>query len=141
MSYENILKAMKPGEGLTVQQQSDNYKAFSELMKEGVYIPDLLKKIDTMEKRIEALDKPKESVLDAELFSVMENSVKEDPSVLEAKAALQSAKTRVISELCMRDEQYRQLFEDYRRKVNTAYVSKKESKNVIKSGSDRPISV
>jgi len=126
MAYDNILKAVKPGEGLTVQQQSDNYKAFGEMMKDGVYIPDLLRKINDMERRIEALDKPRESVIDAELFSVMENSVKEDPTVIEAKASLQSAKTRIISELCMRDEQYRQLFEDYRRKVNAAYISKKE---------------
>ena len=39
--YNNILKALggKPSQssGLTIQQQSDNYNAFSELMKQGVY--------------------------------------------------------------------------------------------------------
>lgn len=125
--YDNILKAMNgSGNGLSTQQKADNYNAFSKLMEDNVYLPDLIKKIDDLEKKVEKLDTPKDSTIDMELFAVMESAVKDDPSVIEAKSALQSNKTRIISELCMRDESYRKAYEDYRRKVNAAYISRRE---------------
>lgn len=129
MAYDNIMKAIsggQPGEGLTTQQQADNYDMFGRMMKEGVYLPDLIKKIDGLEKRVEDLSKPKESPMDAQLFSVMEQAVRDDQSVIEARRRLQEEKTRIITELCMADEAYRRLFDSYRTAVNAAYVNKRE---------------
>ena len=126
MAYENIMKAMnKPGEGLTTKQQSDNYELFSKMMKEGVYLPDLIQKINALESKVDEMSKPKENVIDAQLFAVMEQAVREDPSVIEAKRKLQAEKTRIISELCMADENYRKLFGDYKTAVNSAYIDYK----------------
>lgn len=127
MAYENIIKAVNnPGNGLSVQQKADNYSTFSKLMEENVYLPDLIKKIDALEKKVDTMSAPKENALDAEIFAVMESTVKDDPSVAEAKSILQSNKTRIISELCMRDEGYRNAYEEYRRRVNASYIAKRE---------------
>jgi len=123
MAYENIMKAInKSGEGLTVQQQSENYEMFSKMMKEGVYLPELIQKINALETKVDEMSKPKESVIDAQLFSVMEQAVRSDPKVIEAKRKLQDEKTRIISEMCMQDESYRKLFGDYKTAVNSAYI-------------------
>jgi len=125
MAYENILKALgRSGEGLSQQQQSDNYRAFSEIMREGVYIPDMISQIDSLKARVEALEHP--NPVDAELFTVMESTVREDTDVRTAKDKLATAKTRVISELCMKDTDYRRLFEEYRTLVHTKYVERNE---------------
>jgi len=127
MAYENILKAVNSeGKALSTKQQADNYSTFSELMKQGVYLPDLLKKIDALESRVDEMSKPKENPIDAELFAVMEQAVKDDPAVVEARRKLQAEKTRVISELCMQSEAYRDAFNQYRRQVNSSYVSVRE---------------
>ena len=127
-SYDNILKALNQPQqpapaqgGLTFQQQSDNYAAFSDLMKQGVYIPDLLKRIDALEAQIKEQGQRKE-VIDADLFAVMEASVKGDDDVKAAKQRLADEKSRVISEICSRDDGYRTAMEAYRRTVNAAYI-------------------
>ena len=129
MAYENILNAVKgTGDGLTTQQKADNYNAFSKLMEQNVYIPDLVKDMETLKSRVQELEKPRTSEVDAEIFSVMEHAVKDDPDVVQAKNRLARAKTRVISELCMRDEEYRRLFDEYRTAVHTKYVGIREDK-------------
>ena len=57
----NIMKALGGSQGtatgndnngkLTLEQQSQNYNTFSELMGQGVSLPDLLKRIDDLEKQ------------------------------------------------------------------------------------------
>ena len=128
VAYDNIVKAIqgKPGDGLTPAQQADNYDLFGKMMKEGVYLPDLIKKIDGLEKRVEDLSKPKDNPIDAQLFSVMEQAVRDDPAVVEARRKLQAEKTRIISELCMQDDAYRNFFTDYKTAVNSAYIKYKE---------------
>ena len=105
--YSSILKALgkedPPQGGLSYQQQSENYSAFSDLMKQGVYIPDLLKRIETLEAQVREQGQ-KRDTLDADLFSVMESAVKGDPDVKQARQRLAEEKTRVITDLCMRDE-------------------------------------
>ena len=128
--YDNIMKALNPGDGLSTQQKADNYAAFNKMMDENVYIPDLLKKISELEQKVDAMGKPKENPIDAELFGVMEQAVKDDPKVVDAKHVLQNEKTRVISEICMRDESYRKVFDDYRRTVNQVYVTSKQDPTV-----------
>lgn len=132
MVYDNILKALSkqeepaPQAGLTFQQQSDNYAAFSDLMKQGVYIPDLLKRIDALEAQVREQGAKKDTI-DADLFSVMEASVKGDEEVKAARQRLADEKSRVISEMCARDEGYRNALDAYRRTVNAAYIRSKES--------------
>ena len=133
MVYDNILKALNQPQqpapaqgGLTFQQQSDNYTAFSDLMKQGVYIPDLLKRIDTLEAQVKEQGAKKDA-MDADLFSVMEASVKGDEEVKAARQRLADEKSRVISEMCARDEGYRNALDAYRRTVNAAYIRSKES--------------
>lgn len=132
MVYDNILKALNQPQqpapaqgGLTFQQQSDNYTAFSDLMKQGVYIPDLLKRIETLEAQVREQGARKDT-MDADLFSVMEASVKGDEEVKAAKQRLADEKSRVIAEICSKDEGYMKAMEDYRRTVNAAYIRHKE---------------
>ena len=132
-SYDNILKALNQPQqpapaqgGLTFQQQSDNYAAFSDLMKQGVYIPDLLKRIDALEAQVREQGAKKDTI-DADLFSVMEASVKGDEEVKAARQRLADEKSRVISEICSKDEGYRNALDAYRRTVNAAYIRSKES--------------
>ena len=128
--YGNILKALGKEDphqgGLTYEQQSANYSAFSQMMKDGVYIPDLLKRIETLEDQVKE-QAVKKDTLDADLFSVMEQAVKGDPDVKKARQRLAEEKTRVITDLCMRDEGYRGAMESYRRAVNAAYVHTRET--------------
>lgn len=127
MAYDNIRAAINSGKGLTAQQQAENYDIFGKMMKEGIYLPELVKKIDSLEAEIKEIKKPKDSPMDAQLFAVMEQSVRDDPEVQSAKRKLQDEKTRIITELCMADENYRKCFDSYRTAVNAAYVGKKES--------------
>lgn len=123
MAYENIQRLLNgPGNGLTTAQQSENYRVFGELMKENIYLPDLLAKIKNAEDRTDRTN------IDAELFAVMESAVKDDASVIEAKRRLQAEKTRVISNICMADDEYRKTFDAYRTAVNASYVSQRESR-------------
>lgn len=128
--YGNILKALGKEDpqqgGLTYEQQSANYSAFSQMMKDGVYIPDLLKRIETLEAQVKE-QAVKKDTLDADLFSVMEQAVKGDPDVKKARQRLAEEKTRVITDLCMRDDGYRGAMESYRRAVNAAYVHTRET--------------
>lgn len=127
--YSSILKAIgkedTPQGGLTYQQQTENYSAFSDLMKQGVYIPDLLKRIDALEAQVREQGQRKDT-MDADLFSVMEASVKGDEEVKAAKQRLADEKSRVIAEICSKDEGYMKAMEDYRRTVNAAYIRNKE---------------
>lgn len=118
--YSNILNAVK-GQQLTAGQQSDNYNAFSQLMKEGVYIPDLLKKIDVLEKKVADMERP-----DTELFVVMESAVKGDADVKAAYQRRQDAKTAAIARICLQDEGFRKADDEYRQAVHRAYVERKE---------------
>lgn len=128
MAYDNILRAMEgSGKELSVKEKSDNYELFNRMMKDGVYLPGLVKKIEDLEKKVDEMGKPKDNPIDAELFAVMESAVRDDPTVSDARRRLQSEKTRVISALCIADEGYRKAFEDYRRAVNAAYVNSRES--------------
>lgn len=127
--YGNILKALggqgQQSSGLTMQQQSDNYSAFSELMKQGVYLPDLMKRMEGMEAKIKEMD-ARRSAEDMDLFAVMESAVKDAPEVKEARQRVADEKSRVIARMCMDDPGYRDAVESYRRVVNQTYVKRKE---------------
>lgn len=127
--YSNILKAIgNNGNTLSTQQQADNYSAFSKMMSDGIYIPDLIKKIDSLEAKVKSLEEngQKPTPMDLDLFAVMESAVKDDPDVKNARKRMADEKSRVISEMCMKDEAYRRSADEFRRAVNTAYVRTKE---------------
>lgn len=130
MAYENILNAVKSSK-LTPAQEIENYSAFSELQKQGVYLPDMVKKMsefDEMKKRLDELSASKPSV-DAELFAVMEQAVKGDEHVRDARARMNAEKSRILTEMCMRDEGFRRASDEYRRAVNAAYIASKEGRS------------
>ena len=127
--YENILNAVKSSGKLTPAQELENYDAFSKMQKDGVYLPDLMKKIaeiDSLKKKFDEISQKRP--IDEELFAVMETAVKNIQSVKDARQRMTDEKARVISEICMHDEGYKKAFEDYRTEVNRAYVSSRESK-------------
>lgn len=128
--YDNIQKVLNGSTStLTPAQQSENYKVFSDIMKEGIYLPDMMARLKELEAKMEKMDRPKENAIDAQLFAVMESAVKDDQGVIDAKRQLQAEKSRIISDLCMADERYRGAFDRYRTAVNAAYVGQKEDTN------------
>lgn len=64
-------------------------------------------------------------------YQKMEAAVKGDDEVKAAKQRLADEKSRVISEICSKDEGYRQAMESYRRAVNAAYVRHKEGQTSV----------
>ena len=117
--YANILKALRT-EGMTVDKKAENYRAFDELMKQGVSLPDLMQRLETLEARVKEMDEPQ-----AEVFAMMESAVSEDPDVVKAKARREEVMERLLTESCMRDRRFAEADRDYRAKVNSAYVKAK----------------
>lgn len=115
------------GNGLTMEQQSANYAAFNELMKEGISIPDLLKRMDDMESKIKTLESQPKHDVNAELLAVMEAAVKNRPEVKVARQKVADIKTAIINEICMKDQRFREALEDYKTTVNRVYIQTRES--------------
>lgn len=125
MAYDNILNAIGKGK-LTPAQEVANYSAFSDLQKQGVYLPDLVKRITDMESKLASIEQSKTDA-DADLFAVMEQAVRDDKEVREAHRRIADEKTRIIAEMCAKDEGYIRAVADYRRAVNSAYIRRTES--------------
>lgn len=141
--FSNILKALNSPQlpnpeqtpapaissagGLSYQQQSDNYKAFSELMSRGVSLPDLLKHMEDLEGRVKILESQPKHDANAELLAVMEQAVKGDPEVKTSRQKVADVKTTILTEICMRDQRYRDALESYKTTVNRVYIQSRES--------------
>ena len=135
--YSNILKALggtsqasepvPSAGGLSMAQQADNYSAFSELMKQGVHIPTLMKRLEDMEGEIKALKAQPKHDANAELLAVMEAAVKNHPDVKASRQHVADVKTTIITELCMQDQRYRDALESYKTMVNKVYIQTRES--------------
>lgn len=127
--YSNILKAVQNqsqpavSPTLSTAQQVENYSVFSDLMKQGVYLPDMIKRIDDLEKKVNDLDR-KPSV-DPALFTVMEDAVKDDQAVKDAYGKMVTAKNDAIRKLVMNDPDFKAAYDAYRQAVQTAYVGRK----------------
>ena len=117
--YANILKVLRT-EGMTADRKAENYRAFDELMKQGVSLPDLMQRLETLEARVKEMDEPQ-----AEVFAAMESAVSEDPDVVKAKARREEVMERILTESCMRDRRFAEADRDYRATVNSAYVKAK----------------
>ena len=134
--YSNILKAigvqqtptMEPQTGgLSVAQRADNYNAFTELMNRGVYLPDLIKRLDDMEAKVKALESQPKHDANAELLAVMEAAVKNHPEVKASRQKVADAKTAIINEMCMKDPRFKDALEEYKTTVNRVYIQTREN--------------
>jgi len=128
MTYDNILNALKTQPKLSPSQEIENYSAFSDLQKQGVYLPELMKKLqefDSMKARLDELERSKPAI-DATVFATMESAVSDDPDVMKAKTRVADEKARVVLELCMKDSAFREAYESYKATVNRVYVESKE---------------
>lgn len=127
---------MQPNDAMAdMNRRNENYKLVDQLNNEGISLKDLLGQIDDLRKKVEGMEKPTQ-VIDEDLFSVMESSVRDDPVVIEAKRKVAEEKTRVIAELCAKDPRFMAARDEYRRAVNRAYVAMRESAQNPDSGSD-----
>ena len=142
MTYDNILKAMsgqnqsqptvheesnKISRQLSTLEQSQNYETFSMLMKEGVYLPDLIKRLDDMEAKVKVLESQPKQDTNAELLAVMEQAVKNHPDVKASRQHVADVKSAIITEMCMQDQRYRDALESYKTMVNKVYIQTRES--------------
>lgn len=135
--YSNILKALggtpqanEPAPstgGLSMAQQAENYDLFSKMMKEGVYLPDLIKRLDNMEAKVKALESQPKQDTNAELLAVMEQAVKNHPEVKASRQHVADVKSAIITEMCMQDQRYRDALESYKTMVNKVYIQTRES--------------
>lgn len=108
-------------------QQAENYDLFSKMMKEGVYLPDLIKRLDNMEAKVKALESQPKQDTNAELLAVMEQAVKNHPDVKASRQHVADVKSAIITELCMQDQRYRDALESYKTMVNKVYIQTRES--------------
>lgn len=129
--YDNILSALnKPGQTgkLSSAQELDNYSTFSDLQKQGVYLPDLVakvKEVDELKRRLDEVEKSRPA-LDTAIFSTMEAAVADNPAVEAAKRRMDEAREAVLRELCMKDPRFTEAYESYKTVVNREYVQAKE---------------
>lgn len=128
--YENILGALnsKPQSKLTPAQEVANYSAFSDLQKQGVYLPDVmekLKELDELKKRLDSIEKSA-PVVDEAVFSTMESAVSKNHAVVEARKRMESTQSTILQELCMKDIRYKEAYDAYRAAVNREYVKAHE---------------
>jgi len=130
--YENILGALnsKPQSKLTPAQEVANYSAFSDLQKQGVYLPDMMEKLrelDELKKRLDSIEKSA-PVVDEAVFSTMEAAVAKNHVVVEARKHMESTQSTILQELCMKDPRYKEAYDAYRAAVNREYVKAHEKK-------------
>lgn len=121
--YSHILQAVQTPKAddrkLTTAQELDNYAAFSELMKRGVYLPDLIKRMDEPPQ-----DTPE--IIDEDILEVMESAVSDDDEVKEAYRKVVESKNAVLRRLCLSDQDFRKAHEEYQRVVRRKYVELKK---------------
>ena len=97
------------------------------LMKEGVYLPDLIKRLDDMEAKVKALESQPKQDTNAELLAVMEQAVRNHPEVKASRQHVADVKSAIITEMCMQDQRYRDALEAYKTTVNKVYIQTRES--------------
>lgn len=120
--YTNIIKALGGGQ-TPLDKQAENLRAFDELNRQGIAIPDLLRRLDTLEAKVKDMG---ERSQDAELFAVMESAVSDDPEVTGARAHRERMMETVLTEACMKDPRFAEADKSYRTAVNAAYVRMKQ---------------
>lgn len=131
MAFDNILQAVTSTQtqtayptSLTNQQIVDNHRAFEELQRSGVYIPDLMRRLESLETQVRTMsEQPK---VDPDLFPMMEMAVKDDPHILELKQAVDDARSKVLMEIVIKDPRVSDAVKAYRDGVKSAYMKRSE---------------
>lgn len=95
-------------------------------MKQGVYLPDLIKRLDDLEGKVRNLESQPKHDANAELFAVMESSVCDDAEVKSSKRRVSDIRNMILTEMCMKDSRYTEALDEYRTTVNRVYIRKKE---------------
>ena len=121
--YSNILNAISGQKDYS--KMNDNYRIFSELQSKGVSLSDILSEAERLKEQVADLEKKAAESVNTASFKMMEDAVKDCDDVKCARETLHSIKTRVLTELCMADAEYRGAFEAYRKAVNDAYTEEK----------------
>ncbi len=106
-----------------MDKKAENYRAFDELMRQGVSLPDLMQRLESLENRVKEMDEHPQQ--DREVFAVMESAVADDADVVKAKARREEVMERILTESCMRDKRFAEADRDYRAVVNAVYVKLK----------------
>ena len=124
--FENIMQAMTSTQTQTAypttlssQQIVDNHRAFEELQKSGVYIPDLMKRLESLETQVKSMSEPK---VDPDLFPMMEATVRDNPQVQAMRKAVDDARQKVMTEILMRDPRVSDAVKAYKESVRTVYL-------------------
>lgn len=121
---------------LSLEQQAQNYDTFSEMMKQGIYLPDLVKTIEDLKSEVDKLKNNAKAEVDSSFFEAMEASVKGDARVRTARQRMADVKTDVLTEICMKDPRFKDAYEGYRRTVNEVYIERTRCGDVETSAGD-----
>ena len=126
--YTNILNAIgakkASDEKLSTADRVENYNLLEKLNAQGIKLSDLMKKAEQNEAKSD----------DAELFSLMEASVKGDPEVKSARQRVADVKSSVLAKICYQYPEYKEAIDEYRRTVARVYkqmASEKVSDDMI----------
>lgn len=121
--FENIMQAVTSTQtqtsyptALSNQQIVENHRAFEELQKSGVYLPDLMKRLESLETQVRSMSEP-----DPDLFPMMEAAVRDRKAVQEARKALEDIRTQAINELILKDPRVSEAIKAYRTAVREEY--------------------
>lgn len=127
MGFDNISLAIN-GQQNNVNRDLEDYNLFDRLRKEGRSLQDIVKQAEEAEalrKQMDEMGRTKPR-MDAAVFSLMEEYVRDDPEVAAARNRLLDMRNTIISEFCMKDNRYRGEFESYRNTVQERYVRARE---------------
>lgn len=125
--YSNILSALakKSEESkLSAADRVENYNILEKLNAQGIKLSELMKKAEQNEVKSD----------DAELFSLMEASVKGDSAVMSARQRVADVKSAVLAKICYQYPEYKEAVDEYRRTVARVYkqmASEKVSDDMI----------
>lgn len=121
--FENIMQAVTSTQtqtsyptALSNQQIVENHRAFEELQRSGVYLPDLMKRLESLETQVKTMSEP-----DPDLFPMMEAAVRDSRAVQDARRNLEEIRTRVLNEMVLKDPRVSEAVKAYRTTVREEY--------------------
>ena len=114
-NYSNIIKALQSSDDkLTPAEKVENYDLFKKLNDQGIKLSDLIKKAEQTAPQTN----------DAELFSLMESTVKNEPEVKSARQRVADVKSEVLAKICYGYPEYKDAIDNYRKIVASVYKQK-----------------
>ena len=126
MNFDNISLAINGQQNHN--RDLEDYNLFDKLRREGKSLQDIVKQAEEAEalrKQVDEMDKRKPK-MDAAVFVLMEERVRDDPDVQVARRKLLDLRATIISEICLKDPRYIEEYESYRNVVQERYVHSQE---------------